>query len=275
MPDSYKEDGRPSQQWYWDDWFAEFGLRLCSLEARGLWMDMLGIMFKAEIRGTLTVNGKQLNNKALTKIVGSNEQKVNKCLIELEENDVFSRLEDDTIISRRMYRESQRKEEISRIRAEAGKKGMDKRWQKDSKANNKKITKITASSSISSPFPISSSNKDNISKDIYVNKWNKFAKENNLTKIEEILSNSKRESHLKARLKNKKFNFDTLLEKIKNQPFLLGKNKDGWTVTFDWILLPSNYQKIIEESYKNRKDKFSGLKDFYEDEKRRIENESK
>ena len=55
-----KEDGRPAQQWYWDDWFAEFGLRLCSLAARGLWADMLGIMFKAETRGTLTVNGKSM-----------------------------------------------------------------------------------------------------------------------------------------------------------------------------------------------------------------------
>jgi len=69
---SYKEDGRPAQQWYWDDWFSAFDVRLCSLAARGLWIDMLGIMWKAEIRGTLTVNGKQMDNKTLAKIVSSN-----------------------------------------------------------------------------------------------------------------------------------------------------------------------------------------------------------
>lgn len=63
MPESYKEDARPAQQWYWDDWFSAFDVRLCSLAARGLWFDMLGIMWKAEIRGTLTVNGKQIDSK--------------------------------------------------------------------------------------------------------------------------------------------------------------------------------------------------------------------
>jgi len=53
---SYREDSKPYQQWFWDDWFSEFSLRLCSLGARGLWIEMLGIMFKAEVRGTLTIN---------------------------------------------------------------------------------------------------------------------------------------------------------------------------------------------------------------------------
>jgi len=162
MRESLKEDGRPAQQWYWDDWFSEFGLRLCGLAARGLWIDMLGIMFKAEIRGTLRVNGKQIDSKSLAKLVGDKEENINKYLKELEENDVFSRLEDGTIISRRMYRESRKKEEISRIRSEAGKKGMVARWGKEdnkeiteaiTKDDNKKISKITASTSTPTSTP--------------------------------------------------------------------------------------------------------------------------
>ena len=91
MPESYKEDSRPAQQWYWDDWFSAFDVRLCSLTARGLWIDMLGIMFKAEIRGTLTVNGKKINSKTIAKIVGASEANIDGLLKELERHDVFSR----------------------------------------------------------------------------------------------------------------------------------------------------------------------------------------
>lgn len=157
MPESYKEDGRPAQQWYWDDWFSAFDVRLCSVGARGVWIDMLGIMYKAEIRGTLTVNGKQIDSKTLAKIIGDTMANTNKYLKELEDQDVFSRLEDNTIICRRMFRESGRKDQISKIRSLAGKKGAETRWQPDSKD----IAKMAASTS--SPIPTSSSSsKDNI-----------------------------------------------------------------------------------------------------------------
>jgi len=105
-----------------------------------------------------------------------------------------------------------------------------------------------------------------ISYDILVESWNNFAQIG-------INKRSTRESHLKARLKEKRFSFDGLLKKIEGQPFLLGKNKNGWKATFDWILLPSNYQKIIEESYKS--DKFSGIRGFYEEEKKRRNDETR
>jgi len=139
MPESYKENGRPAQQWYWDDWFSAFDVRLCCLAARGLWIDMLGIMFKAEIRGTLTVNGKQPDNKTLAKIVGAAIAEIKPLLRELEMHNVFSRLDDGTIICRRMFRESRKKHDISKIRSIAGSKGARKRWQSDSKMIAKKI----------------------------------------------------------------------------------------------------------------------------------------
>jgi len=154
MPESYKEDGRPAQQWYWGDWFSAFDVRLCSLEARGLWIDMLGIMFQSEVRGTLTINGKKVNSKTMAKIVGESEIKITKLWQKLEAKKVFSRLEDGTIICRRMYRESTKKEGLSKIRSEAGKKGAEKRWQQDSKDK----AKIAPSSSTPSSIPASTSN---------------------------------------------------------------------------------------------------------------------
>ena len=131
MTQSLKEDGRPATLWFWDDWFSSFDVRACSLAARGLWMDMLGIMARAEIMGTLTINGKQVNNTILAGIVGKAEAEIESPLAELEENRVFSHLPDGTIICRRMFNESQRKEMISKIKAAAGKKGAEARWQTD------------------------------------------------------------------------------------------------------------------------------------------------
>lgn len=152
MPDSYKEDERPADQWYWDDWFSAFDVRLCSLAARGLWIDMLGMMYKAEIRGTLTINGKQADSKQLAKLAGDTIANINKYLRELEEHDVFSRLGDNTIICRRMFRKSGRQDQISKIRSEAGKKGADARWQ-----DGKKKAKMAASSPSSSSAPTATS----------------------------------------------------------------------------------------------------------------------
>ncbi len=178
-----KEDGRPSQQWYWDDWFSEFGLRLCSLAARGLWADMLGIMFKAETRGTLTVNGKQIHSKALAKLANDSKRNIEKYLKELAENDVFSRLEDGTIISRRMYRESKKKERIKEIRSEAGKQGAKQRWQEeDSKeiANDmtndkaKDMAKMAASTSTPTSTSTSKECSENLPNPPKKEKSNKY-----------------------------------------------------------------------------------------------------
>lgn len=137
MPTSLKEDNRPATLWYWDDWFSSFDVRTCSLAARGLWIDMLGIMARAEIKGTLTIAGKQINGKYLAKLCGVSNRETGKLIKELEDNKVFSRLDDGTIINRRMYGESR----ISKARSEAGKKGAETRWQSDSKEDNKENDK--------------------------------------------------------------------------------------------------------------------------------------
>ena len=48
---------------------------------------------------------------------------------------------------------------------------------------------------------------------------------------------------------------DVFLEAIKNineSPFLLGQNKKGWVITFDWLIKPSNFTKVLEGNYRPR-----------------------
>ena len=114
-----REDRRPADLWFWSDWFASIDVRSCSLAAQGLWVNMLGIMSRADRKGFLSINGKQMDSRELAKFVGEFRDKVDELLVELEYYKVFSRDIDGTIYNRRMANES----ELSRKRAEAGRLG--------------------------------------------------------------------------------------------------------------------------------------------------------
>ena len=43
-----------------------------------------------------------------------------------------------------------------------------------------------------------------------------------------------------------------LFNHAKNSDFLMGKNKDGWTMTFDFIITKSKLIKIVEGDYDNK-----------------------
>jgi len=214
---SYKEDGRPAQQWYWDDWFSAFDVRLCSLAARGLWIDMLGIMWKAEIRGTLTVNGKQMDNKTLAKIVSSNIAEIKPLLKELENNKVFSRLEDGTVICRRVFNASERKSELSRIRSAAGSLGAKKRWQdniaKDKKPNSKKMAKIATSSATPPVTPTSSLNTIDGKTDID-NEFEEFWVSYKIMKKKKNKVGNKQEAYKAFKALRKKIGKDELIKAL-------------------------------------------------------------
>jgi hypothetical protein len=103
---------------------------------------MLSIMSRASVKGLLDNNGVLLDNKTLSKWVGSTEDEIAPLLAELEEHRVFSKRADGAIFNRRMYRDSQ----LRIARSEAGRKGMAARYQKDNtppnKLPNKPITDI-------------------------------------------------------------------------------------------------------------------------------------
>lgn len=92
----------------------------------------------------------------------------------------------------------------------------------------------------------------NVDKSSIIEKWREFAEKYSLAIIESI--SGEREKHLRARISSEDFfDFDELLSLIEKQPFLLGKNKSGWRITFDWIINLSNYTKITEKTYVDRK----------------------
>ena len=95
----------PWMKFYPTDWRADPSLRMCSLAARGLWMEMLCIMHEASPYGTLRVNGRPVTDRQLSSLAGGD---VEGLLAELEDAGVFSREEDGTIFSRRMQRDAEK-----------------------------------------------------------------------------------------------------------------------------------------------------------------------
>lgn len=110
---------RPAFQFYPGDWLKDAALRSCSLEARGLWADMLSLMHQAEPYGHLVLNGLPIDDAALGRMVGATPGKVRRLIEELERSGTASRTADGALYSRRMVRDEQLRNE----RAEFGKLG--------------------------------------------------------------------------------------------------------------------------------------------------------
>lgn len=100
-------------KFWWQDWQRDPALRMCSLAARGAWIEMLCLMADANPVGHLLVNGRTPNMRQLAAVLGCSEKDANKLVAELEENGVFSRSDDGTIYSRRMVRDKVISDEAS------------------------------------------------------------------------------------------------------------------------------------------------------------------
>lgn len=112
---------RPWMKFYPTDWRAEPRLRMCSLAARGLWIDLISYMHEGDPYGYLTINGVVPGVDDMAALVSRPAKEVQKAFNELEAKQVFSVDEGSgAIYSRRMVRDHDRSEE--------GREQANKRW---------------------------------------------------------------------------------------------------------------------------------------------------
>lgn len=100
----------PWMKFYPTDWRADPALRMCSVGARGLWMEILCLMHEAEPYGSLRINGNEVTPRQIASLVGTSPSDVEAWLSELETAGVFSRDDVGVIISRRMQRDKAKSE---------------------------------------------------------------------------------------------------------------------------------------------------------------------
>jgi hypothetical protein len=110
---------RPWMKFYPNDWQADPQLGSCSASARGIWMEMLCLMHRAQPYGYLLVNGSSPTEQALSLICRVGQRELKAAISELRAAGVFDETSDGTILSRRMVRDAQ-KEASNR---ENGRKG--------------------------------------------------------------------------------------------------------------------------------------------------------
>lgn len=101
----------PWSKFFWSDWEADQGLRLCSLAAQGLWMRMLCVCARHEPKGYLAINGNPLVVEDIARLAGVAETEAGILMEELGRNGVFSRNRSGCIYSRRMVRDEKRSKE--------------------------------------------------------------------------------------------------------------------------------------------------------------------
>lgn len=109
----------PWMKFYPANWRSEPKLKMCSLSARGLWIELLCIMHEATPYGHLKIGTVTPTNEQLSRAVGVSLSDVESGLSELSEAGVFSITKGGVIYSRKMVRDEKRK----RINEENGKLG--------------------------------------------------------------------------------------------------------------------------------------------------------
>ncbi len=94
----------PWFKFYPTDWRSDPALRMCSLAARGLWVEMLCVMHEAHPYGHLLVNGHSPTDAQIGVLVGAPPSQITAMLGELDMAGVFSRTRSGVIYSRKMTR---------------------------------------------------------------------------------------------------------------------------------------------------------------------------
>ena len=124
---------RPWMKFCPSDWRADPRLRMCSLAARGLWIDIISYMHEGEPYGHLTIDGAIPDLRAIAALVGRPVGEVRKALDELEGRQVCGRSDSGAIISRRMVRDEERSSE--------GRSEVANRWgQSDGRTRSQRLT---------------------------------------------------------------------------------------------------------------------------------------
>lgn len=81
------------------------------------------------------------------------------------------------------------------------------------------------------------------------NSWNGMAEEHGLPTIQRM-TRARRQKILARAREVGLPNLISTIERVPDQPFLLGRNDRGWRIDFDWLLEPRNFVKVEEQKFR-------------------------
>lgn len=270
----------PYFKFYPSDWRGDPALRLCSLEERGLWIEMLALMHEAEPYGHLIVKGTPIDAQQLAGLVGITQNLAKKLLKNLENFGVFSRTSEGIIFSRKMVRDFE-----SRAKSKGfGSLGGNPSLKGVNPPDNPRLKPQSPESIVQSPDNNCLPNGKQSSADDAADQtgpkfsrkpdpekialliaigeqWNQLAQAHGLATINAIEKDRERSCLARAKELTATYEFETaadgfseLFEKVRASPFLRGdaKPRNGaspFRASFDWVMAPGNFRKIMENTY--------------------------
>lgn len=241
---------QPWMKFYPADWRADPALKVTSLAARGLWIEMLSLMHDADPRGSLLVKGKIVTSPMLAALVGYDEVTVSGLLRELEENGVYSRKKNGVIYSRRMELD----ENKARKNRENGKMGgnpsLCSETEKGESVNPRdKAKKPEARYQIPErglPDGSLSPADDAFAEFCDVAGKAGFSVPKLLTKDRRQKVNARLSEHGKD-------GWSEACRKMAGSRFCRGENDRGWKADFEFLLQPKSFNGLIEGKYDDLK----------------------
>ncbi len=258
----------PAFQFYVKDFLTDDKVAAMNMEARGVYITLLSYCWN---NNGLTTDREELKEMCGNPINWEKIwKKVGKCFYE-NSGKLFNKRLDKERIKQGAWKEKSSKGGKESAKIRWGDRGNNKGGYKKvktkmkAKGNSSSSSPSSSSSSIASSLKPKKDTKVSFMSSTFKNniifKWNELAQKHNLAAIMEIKSGSLREKNLRARSADDNFDFVLLIDMINNSPFLLGKTKNPFFVFFDWIIKPTNYQKIIEGNYLDRQSyqRFSGI----------------
>jgi hypothetical protein len=138
--------GLPYLTWFPGDWRKDPCVQCLDLEHKGAWFEMLNLMHESEERGVL-----RMQVEDLAVVLGIAPTKCQQIVNKLLQTEVASRQQNTGyLMNRRMVRETAHYQDISRKRAEAGRKSAEAKRQQ--KLQQKSAPSSSSSASASSSF---------------------------------------------------------------------------------------------------------------------------
>jgi len=110
---------KPWMKFYPRDWRGDQALRVVSLAARGLWIDMITIMYEATPYGHLIIGDQPVGDADLARLAGTSVEEVQALLVELLAARVARRTRGGVIYSKRMIADDKRAKDGRKAKLEA------------------------------------------------------------------------------------------------------------------------------------------------------------
>ena len=234
MLNQKKENKSPAFQFYARDFLTDINVQLMSMEERGIYITLLAFAWLENgVPNDITVLSRLCGNP---KDFEQSIQNVIKCFYE----------QDGRLYNRRMESIRLEQKEKRAKASEAGKKGAQVRWQSDGKAM---ATPLQSHSTATATATTTATAK--IPYDKVVAEYNGILGDS-LHRVQKL--NSARRGLIKRMWKdNPKLEyFIAYYRKVKQTPFLLGDNNNGWTADFDFLHKEKTVIKIEEGAYKRK-----------------------